>query len=95
MNSSMKGALLIVPILLLGGLSLLHEYHRSSGTIWTVPIAGYDPRDLLSGRYLQFRYEWNLAPRPAADGCIGVNCALCTDDPTAFNPRVSLVALAA
>jgi hypothetical protein len=59
-----------------------------------VPIAGYDPRDLLSGHYLRFQYVWNLAPGSAARGCRGEDCALCTDDPAPFNPQVSLVPLA-
>lgn len=28
------------------------------GTDWLVPIAGYDPRDLLRGHYVQFSYDW-------------------------------------
>ncbi|WP_374407722.1 GDYXXLXY domain-containing protein [Pelagerythrobacter sp.] len=28
------------------------------GTEWHVPIAGYDPRDLLRGHYVIYRYEW-------------------------------------
>lgn len=93
MNAKMKGALLFVPVLILAGLSLLHEYNRSTGTVWTVPIGGYDPRDLLRGHYLQFRYEWNFAGA-GAQGCRGNECALCTDDPSGFNPPVRLVPLA-
>ncbi len=28
------------------------------GTEWDVPIAGYDPRDLLRGHYVIFTYDW-------------------------------------
>jgi len=28
------------------------------GTDWLVPVAGYDPRDLLRGHYVQFSYDW-------------------------------------
>jgi hypothetical protein len=88
MNKSMKYALLFVPVLALAGLSLLHEYRRSTGTLWTVPVAGYDPRDMLRGHYLQYQYEWNLT---GPNTCNGPNCALCTDEPARFNPPVRLV----
>lgn len=28
------------------------------GTEWLVPIAGYDPRDLLRGHYVIYTYDW-------------------------------------
>ena len=28
------------------------------GTVWEVPIAGYDPRDLLRGHYVIYTYQW-------------------------------------
>jgi uncharacterized membrane-anchored protein len=88
MNAMTKRALLFVPILVLAGLALVHEYRRSTGTVWTIPVAGYDPRDMLRGHYLQYQYEWNLTgPR----ACSGEDCALCTDEPERFNPPVRLV----
>lgn len=86
-----KAAALLVPALVLGGISGLHAYNQRNGLLWQVPITGYDPRDLLSGHYLQFRYEWNVlfdALEPLQ--CQEVQCALCADDPTAFNPLVTL-----
>ncbi|MEY4640343.1 MAG: hypothetical protein RLZZ227_337 [Pseudomonadota bacterium] len=94
MKPTLKGALLLVPMLVLGGMSLLHEYKRNTGTAWTVPILGYDPRDLLSGHYLQFQYAWNFAPGAAAGTCSGEECALCTQQAGVLNPEVSLVPLA-
>lgn len=34
--------------------------HRAAqqGTEWDVPIAGYDPRDLLRGHYVIYTYDW-------------------------------------
>lgn len=34
--------------------------HRAAqqGVEWEVPIAGYDPRDLLRGHYVIYRYDW-------------------------------------
>ena len=45
----------------LAGLAALWGWgdHLSrQGTDWLVPIAGYDPRDLLRGHYVQFSYDW-------------------------------------
>ena len=34
-------------------------HHRArQGVEWDVPIAGYDPRDLLRGHYVIYRYDW-------------------------------------
>lgn len=34
------------------------DYKAGQGTDWDVPVAGYDPRDLLRGHYITFRYDW-------------------------------------
>jgi len=34
------------------------EMESHEGVEWDVPIAGYDPRDLLRGHYVQYRYDW-------------------------------------
>lgn len=31
------------------------------GQDWLIPIKGYDPRDLLRGHYVQYRYDWPQA----------------------------------
>lgn len=31
-------------------------YHQ--GTEWEVPVAGFDPRDILRGHYVEFEYDW-------------------------------------
>lgn len=57
----MKGRLTIlaVAVPLLGLLALVGraQYATQHGLVWTIPIEGYDPRDLLHGRYLQYRYR--------------------------------------
>jgi hypothetical protein len=45
----------------LAGLAALwgwSDYLSRQGTDWLVPIAGYDPRDLLRGHYVQYSYDW-------------------------------------
>lgn len=36
------------------------------GQDWLIPINGYDPRDLLRGHFVQYRYDWPVAT-PSAD----------------------------
>lgn len=53
-------AALLIPILALGGL-VSHKVYRSySGEIYTLPIHGYDPRDLLSGHYLIYQVDYGV-----------------------------------
>ncbi|WP_176594291.1 GDYXXLXY domain-containing protein [Sphingobium sp. EM0848] len=35
------------------------------GQEWLIPIKGYDPRDLLRGHYVQYRYDWPVDRAPA------------------------------
>ncbi|NRD88861.1 hypothetical protein C8024_04400 [Sphingopyxis sp. BSNA05] len=49
---------LLLPLVGLGLIWLATEQESREGTEWDVPIAGYDPRDLLRGHYVQFRYDW-------------------------------------
>ena len=58
MNRALRAAVLALP---LAGLAALwgqshHTYHQ--GTAWDVPVAGYDPRDILRGHYVEFEYDW-------------------------------------
>lgn len=45
---------LFVPLLLVA--KTLHEFHVTP--TYKVKITGYDPRDMLRGHYLVFRYDW-------------------------------------
>lgn len=38
------------------------------GQEWLIPIQGYDPRDLLRGHYVQYRYDWPVAAQPSETG---------------------------
>lgn len=49
-------------------------YHAvKGGAHWQIPVTGYDPRDLLRGRYIRFLYD--LPPQPAKE--CGTACAVC------------------
>ncbi len=55
---------LALPLLGLGyGWATTHAMAQR-GIDWDVPVAGYDPRDLLRGHYISFRYQWPKLERP-------------------------------
>jgi hypothetical protein len=49
---------LALPLVGLTGMWASTEHWHRQGTDWLVPVEGYDPRDLLRGHYVQFRYAW-------------------------------------
>lgn len=49
-----------LPILVLGIMVGMHERHRSVGVEYRLPIRGFDPRHLLSGRYIQYRVDYPM-----------------------------------
>lgn len=51
-------AAIALPLVGLAGMWASTERWSRQGTDWLVPIEGYDPRDLLRGHYVQFRYAW-------------------------------------
>jgi hypothetical protein len=69
---------LVILALPLGGLGWLWASSDAAsrrGTDWEVAIQGYDPRDLLRGHYVEFRYDWPIA----GDGENEPVLALCLD----------------
>lgn len=55
----LRGAL-AVPIIALAGLTIWKSSIRHLGQELTLPIRGYDPRDLLSGHYLIFTVDYGV-----------------------------------
>lgn len=47
----------LVPVLGLAAIVGRAEYAGSHGPVWTIPIEGHDPRDILHGQYLEYRYR--------------------------------------
>lgn len=74
---------LILPVLVPTGMVIHHL--SDSGTEWEIPVRGYDPRDLLRGRYIRFQYDFNLQNR--RQDCYG-DCVIClTGDKQSFEAK--------
>lgn len=69
-------AALALPLVGLAALWGWSDWRSRQGTDWEVAISGYDPRDLLRGHYVLYRYEWPGLTRatpfdvPTVDLCI-------------------------
>lgn len=50
-----------IPLLVLGYVTLTVNYARITAPTWEISIRGYDPRDLLRGRFIRYQYDWNWA----------------------------------
>ena len=58
-----------------------YAFVRRTASEFTFPIAGYDPRDLLSGHYLQYRVDYTMpveCQMNATDWCV------CIEDGTPY-----------
>lgn len=51
-------AILVLPLAGLAALWAQSDTLSRQGTDWEVAVQGYDPRDLLRGHYVEFRYDW-------------------------------------
>ena len=50
----------ILPILVLSGLIIKTEVEINQSKHLMLTVEGYDPRDLLRGHYINFRYKWDF-----------------------------------
>jgi hypothetical protein len=57
-HPALRAAALILPLLGIGAVWARTHLFAQTGTDWEVPVQGYDPRDLLRGHYIQYRYDW-------------------------------------
>ena len=59
-----------LPVLGLAVLIARAELRSRGGVEWRVPVTGYDPRDLVSGHYLLYRYAWEST---GSGSCVCLN----------------------
>ena len=84
-------AALALPVLALAALVGQQELLLARARTLSVPLTGYDPRDLLQGHYLLAQLDWSWEREPSAEEYGGSEGALCvlTDAP---KPRVRFLA---
>jgi len=62
-------ALFTLPLFCLMAWAVFLTYNRDTGVDIKVAVQGYDPRDLFSGRYIQYAIDWEKTDcRQFADG---------------------------
>src|SRR5690606_39374036 len=54
-----------------------NEIALASADEWVIPVTGFDPRDPLRGRYIVFRYQWEVVGD--AEQCRGGRCLICLE----------------
>lgn len=68
-------AALLLPILWSAGSWAVHQRAIGAGASWVIPVEGYDPRDLIRGQHIRFRYAWEV--RGDGAQCGNQSCDLC------------------
>lgn len=82
MKTALKIFVIFLPVIIMGLLIASNIHNQKNGEQWRIPVTGYDPRDLLRGHYLTFRYDWNWRDKIQENkneraNCVGRECALC------------------
>lgn len=62
-----------LPILLIILAIVQAQWRRSQGLTWDLPLAAYDPRDILRGKYLSVRFALEIDEAR----CDGQACCVC------------------
>ena len=84
-------AALALPVLALAALVGQQELTLPNARILSVPLTGFDPRDLLRGHYIRAQIDWDWESAPAVEEYQAVDGALCVLAETP-KPRVRFVA---
>ena len=84
-------AALALPVLALGGLVGQQELLLANARILSVPLTGFDPRDLLRGHYIRAQLDWSWESVPSVEEYQAVDGALCVLAETP-KPRVRFLA---
>ncbi|HEY4169945.1 MAG TPA: GDYXXLXY domain-containing protein [Reyranella sp.] len=84
-------ATLALPVLALAGLIGQQEWGLANARILSVPLTGFDPRDLLRGHYIRAQMDWDWESAPAVSEYQAVDGAVCVLKETP-KPRVRFLA---
>ena len=66
--------MLAIPFLAMIYMIAASELNIHKTTEYRIEITGYDPRDLLTGHYITFQYQW---PEDMPDTCTQSTCYAC------------------
>lgn len=84
-------AALALPVLALAGLVGQQEWVLANARILSVPLTGFDPRDLLRGHYIRAQMDWDWEHPPVVEEYQVVDGAVCVLEETP-KPRVRFLA---
>ena len=82
-KSLLWAAALALPLIGFGASWFSTHRAAQQGEEWLIPVRGYDPRDLLRGHYIQYRYDWpveKVANPPAGEGAMEAAMEAATED---------------
>lgn len=82
---------LTLPVLALAALVGQQEWLLANTRTLSVPLTGFDPRDLLRGHYIRAQLDWSWERPPSVEEYQAVEGALCVLEETA-KPRVRFLA---
>ena len=77
MRRTLLALALALPVVGLAGGIVVNQLSFRQASTWTIPVRGYDPRDLLRGHFVGFTYDWEVVGDPAL--CRGGSCTLCLE----------------
>lgn len=77
MNARFTSMAVLLPILALAVGIARSEHHLSNEQTWRLAVEGYDPRDMLRGRYLRYRLKRDPADPPGNCSDDDRDCCLC------------------
>lgn len=61
MNNKITNIFLLIPFVLICAWGMYYAHFVKNNADVILPIQGYDPRNLLSGHYIQFQINWDKA----------------------------------
>ncbi|HTM45356.1 MAG TPA: GDYXXLXY domain-containing protein [Polyangiaceae bacterium] len=88
MKAWVTASAVLFPVVILGAWVAQLEYGRRAGAEVVLNVSAYDPRDILSGHYLQYRVDYGIPACESRDANQREMC-LCLGQPSADVPEVA------
>ena len=79
-NNKLLAAALAMPLVCLAVWTGYLTYERATGVEVKVSVRGYDPRDLLSGHYIQYQVDWEKTDCSQFEGGVCPQDDFCVDE---------------